>query len=126
MLASVNAADLEKTYGMEVTDVHIKRVNYIENVRKRVYDRMKSERTRIASLFESEAQETYNRILGSTRKELDEIEGASWYWLIKSSSLCSNKLYSLSFANTVESFTRFLINSGFCNRLKRVMPAVSL
>jgi membrane protease subunit HflC len=75
MLASVNAADLSKTYGMEVTDVHIKRVNYIENVRKQVYDRMKSERTRIASLFESEAQETYNVVLGSTRKELDEIEG---------------------------------------------------
>ncbi len=75
MLASVNTGDLKKTYGMEVTDVHIKRVNYIENVRLRVYDRMKSERTRIASLFESEAQETYNVILGSTRKELDEIEG---------------------------------------------------
>ncbi|MCZ6651741.1 MAG: protease modulator HflC, partial [Planctomycetota bacterium] len=75
MLASVNTGDLKKTYGMEVTDVHIKRVNYIENVRMRVYDRMKSERTRIASLFESEAQETYNVILGSTRKELDQIQG---------------------------------------------------
>ena len=75
MLASVNTGDLKKTYGMEVTDVHIKRVNYIENVRVRVYDRMKSERTRIASLFESEAQETYNVILGRTRKELDEIQG---------------------------------------------------
>ena len=75
MLASVNTGDLKKTYGMEVTDVHIKRVNYIENVRMRVYDRMKSERTRIASLFESEAQETYNVILGRTRKELDEIQG---------------------------------------------------
>ena len=75
MLASVVSADLEETYGMEVTDVHITRVNYIENVRDRVYDRMKSERTRIASLFESEAQEAYNQILGSTRKELDEIEG---------------------------------------------------
>ena len=75
MLASVNTGDLKKTYGMEVTDVHIKRVNYIENVRVRVYDRMKSERTRIASLFESEAQETYNVILGRTRKELDQIQG---------------------------------------------------
>ncbi len=75
MLASVNATDLKKTYGMEVTDLNIKRVNYIENVRMRVYDRMKSERTRIASLFESEAQETYNVILGSTRKELDLIQG---------------------------------------------------
>ncbi len=75
MLASVNAGDPVAKYGMEVTDVHIKRVNYIENVRMRVYDRMKSERTRIASLFESEAQETYNRILGRTQKELDEIQG---------------------------------------------------
>ncbi|HUU83139.1 MAG TPA: protease modulator HflC [Phycisphaerae bacterium] len=76
MLASVNAsADLKATYGMEVTEVHIKRVNYVENVRDRVYERMKSERTRIASLFESEAQEERNRILGNTRKELDEIEG---------------------------------------------------
>ncbi len=76
MLAAVNAsADLEAIYGMEVTEVHIKRVNYIENVRNRVYERMKSERTRIAKLFESEAEEERNRILGNTRKELDEIEG---------------------------------------------------
>jgi membrane protease subunit HflC len=76
MLVAVNAsADLRATYGMEVTDVRIKRVNYIENVRNRVYERMKSERTRIAMLFESEAEEERNRILGNTRKELDEIEG---------------------------------------------------
>lgn len=76
ILASVRAAtDVQATYGMEVTDVHIKRVNYVPNVRDRVYDRMKSERTRIASLFESEAQEERNRILGNTKKELDEIEG---------------------------------------------------
>ena len=76
MLASVTtSADLKAIYGMEVTDVHIKRVNYIENVRNRVYERMQSERTRIAKLFESEAQEERNRILGDTKKELDEIEG---------------------------------------------------
>jgi len=76
MLTSVkNSADLRETYGMEVTEIHIKRVNYVENVRDRVYERMKSERNRIASLFESEAQEERNRILGNTRKELDEIEG---------------------------------------------------
>ncbi len=76
MLTSVNAStDLRSTYGMEVTEVHVKRVNYVENVRDRVYDRMVSERKRIASLFESEAQEERNRILGNTKKELDEIEG---------------------------------------------------
>jgi membrane protease subunit HflC len=75
MLAAVASTDLKATYGMEVTDVHIKRVNYIENVRNRVYERMKSERTRIAMLFESEAEEERNRILGTTKKDLDEIEG---------------------------------------------------
>ena len=76
MLATVNAStDLKATYGMEVTEVRIKRLNYIENVRQRVYERMKSERTRIAALFESEAKEEANRILGNMQKELDEIEG---------------------------------------------------
>jgi membrane protease subunit HflC len=76
MLASVNAStDLRSTYGMEVTEVHIKRVNYVENVRDQVYSRMQSERKRIAALFDSEAQEERNRILGNTKKELDEIEG---------------------------------------------------
>jgi membrane protease subunit HflC len=64
-----------KNYGLELVDVHIKRVNYIESVRDAVYERMKSERDRIARLFESEAEEEQNRILGQTRKEVDEIEG---------------------------------------------------
>lgn len=75
ILAAVNASDLKTTYGMEIKDVHIKRVSYIDNVRDRVYERMKSERSRIAKLFESEAEEERNRILGTTRRDLDEIEG---------------------------------------------------
>ncbi len=66
---------LEDTYGMGLVAIHIKRINYIESVREKVYERMRSERMRIASLYESEAQEQKNRILGQTRKELDEIEG---------------------------------------------------
>ncbi len=62
-------------YGMELTDVRIKRVNYIESVRTSVYERMRSERLRIAKLFESEAQEEKNRILGRMQKELEQITG---------------------------------------------------
>jgi membrane protease subunit HflC len=69
------SVDLEKQYGMELTEVHIKRINYVETVRQTVYDRMRSERMRIAQLFQSEAEEEKNRILGLTRKELDQIEG---------------------------------------------------
>lgn len=67
--------DLAARYGMELIDVRVKRINYIESVRQAVYERMKSERMRIASLLESEAEEEENKILGLTRKELDQIEG---------------------------------------------------
>jgi membrane protease subunit HflC len=68
--------DLKKNdYGMELSAVRVKRVNYIESVRSTVYERMRSERQRIASLFQSEAEEEKNRIEGLTRKELDTIEG---------------------------------------------------
>ncbi len=60
---------------MELVKVHIKRVNYVASVRATVYDRMISERLRIALLYESEALEEKNRILGQTQKELDQIEG---------------------------------------------------
>ncbi len=62
-------------YGIELVKVRIKRVNYVSSVRKAVYDRMISERLRIARLYDSEAIEEENRILGQTRKELDQIEG---------------------------------------------------
>ena len=60
---------------MELTKIRIKRVNYVESVRETVYDRMISERLRIARLYDSEAQEEENKILGQTQKELDQIEG---------------------------------------------------
>lgn len=68
-------ADLKDRYGMELVDVRMKRINYIESVRQTVYERMISERQRIAKLFESEAIEEKNRILGRTQKELDRIQG---------------------------------------------------
>jgi len=66
---------LEEEYGIELLDVHIKRVNYVQTVKVTVYERMRSERLRVAKLFESQAVEEKNRILGETRKELDTIEG---------------------------------------------------
>ncbi|MDB4778049.1 protease modulator HflC [bacterium] len=71
----VASQNLKERYGMELVDVHIKRVKYNDRVRDTVYERMRSERQRIAQLFESEAEEEGNRIKGLTRKELDQIEG---------------------------------------------------
>lgn len=62
-------------YGMALDKVRIKRVNYVASVRAAVYERMISERTRIARLYDSEAVEEQNKISGATTKELDVIEG---------------------------------------------------
>ncbi len=67
--------DLMDQYGIELVDVHIKRVNYDEQVKATVYERMRSERERVAKLFESEAEEEGNRIKGLAQKELDTISG---------------------------------------------------
>ncbi len=75
ILNTVNG-DLDKNnYGMQLAAVRIKRVNYVETVKDTVYERMRSERLRIARLYESEAEEAKNRIEGLTRKELDQIDG---------------------------------------------------
>ena len=66
--------DLKK-YGMKLTKVRIKRINYVESVRQTVYDRMISERFRIARRYDSEAIGEQNKILGQTQKEIDQIEG---------------------------------------------------
>lgn len=71
----LSGVDLDE-YGMALTKVRIKRVNYVASVRRAVYDRMISERLRIARLYDSEAIEEQNKIFGQTQKELDQIEGA--------------------------------------------------
>jgi membrane protease subunit HflC len=70
----LEGVDLQE-YGIKLTKVRIKRINYVESVRRTVYERMISERLRIARLYDSEAIEEQNKILGQTKKELDQIEG---------------------------------------------------
>lgn len=60
-------------YGIELRDVMLKRVNYIDTVRERVYDRMISERKRIAAEKRSLGEGQKARILGTVDRELREI-----------------------------------------------------
>lgn len=75
MTRVANEALAGRASGILLTEVHIKRVNYIESVRQTVYGRMTAERMQIAQLFESQAEEQRNRILGETQKELERIRG---------------------------------------------------
>jgi modulator of FtsH protease HflC len=67
------AAKLTPQYGIELRDVMLKRVNYIESVRQKVYDRMISERKRIAAERRSFGEGKKAEILGKVDKELKEI-----------------------------------------------------
>ena len=55
-------------YGIEVLDIRIKQVNYIAEVRQKVFDRMVSERKRIAQLYRSQGQGKRAEITGILRK----------------------------------------------------------
>ena len=80
------ASKVTPKYGIELVDVMFKRVNYIESVRLKVYDRMISERNRIAAgkraLGEGRKAEILGRvdrelkvITSKARKEAEEIRG---------------------------------------------------
>ena len=69
---------LEENYGMEIIDVQVKRLNYVQRVRQDVYSRMQSERERIAKRYLSEAREQKQEILGKVSRKLDEIESEGY------------------------------------------------
>ncbi len=60
-------------FGIEMIDVKIKRINYEEQVRKRVYERMISERKKASSQFRSEGEGEKAEILGQMEKDLKTI-----------------------------------------------------
>jgi membrane protease subunit HflC len=64
--------------GLELVDVRIKRINYVEQVRKKVYERMVSERKRKAAQFRSEGEGRKAEILGQMEKELMSITSGAY------------------------------------------------
>lgn len=119
ILANANkkASDL----GIVVLDFRIKRLNYVQEVRLKVYDRMISERNRIADKFKSEGQGEASRINGEKERKLLEIqseaerraqeimgradaEAASIYAQAYNKNSTSRQLYE--FLRTMESYEK--------------------
>ncbi|MDD5545746.1 MAG: protease modulator HflC [Candidatus Omnitrophica bacterium] len=69
---------LAPQYGIEIDDVRIKRINYVEDVRNKVYDRMIAERKRAAEKYRSEGQGKSAEIEGQVAKELKEISSEAY------------------------------------------------
>jgi membrane protease subunit HflC len=72
--ANERAADL----GVRILDFRFKRMNYVDEVRDRVYDRMISERLRIADQFRSEGQGEARIIEGNKERDLAQIQSEAF------------------------------------------------
>ncbi len=72
--ANAKASDL----GIVILDFRFKRINYIEDVREQVYERMRSERFRIADKFRSEGFGEASRINGEKERELKTIQSEAF------------------------------------------------
>lgn len=64
--------------GIVILDFRFKRINYVEEVRAQVYERMKSERYRIADKFRSEGAGQASRINGEKERELKRIQSEAF------------------------------------------------
>ena len=109
-----------KGFGIELVDIRIKRINYVEQVRRAVYERMISERQRIAAKFRSEGEgrmmeingqkeEEEKRILSEAYKDAQEIMGAADAEAIKIYAEAYSKDPEFySFLKTLESYEKNL------------------
>jgi membrane protease subunit HflC len=71
------AAELQPL-GVELIDVQLKRISYEDNVEKKVYDRMISERQRIAEKIRSYGKGEKAKIKGKTEKNLQTIQSEAY------------------------------------------------
>jgi len=72
------ASRLVPGFGIELIDVRIKRLNYVERVRQGVYARMIAERKRVAEQYRSEGQGKKAEIEGRREKELQRITSEAY------------------------------------------------
>ncbi len=73
-----NAQDRTSDLGIEILDVQFKRINYVEEVQRKVYERMIAERKRIADRFRSEGEGEASRISGEKERELLRIQSGAY------------------------------------------------
>ena len=72
------ASKITPQFGVELRDVRIKRINYVDEVQQKVFDRMIAERKRIASKYRSEGDGKSAEIRGQKEKELKRIQSEAY------------------------------------------------
>jgi membrane protease subunit HflC len=64
--------------GIELLDLRLKRINYVEEVQQKIFERMITERKRIADKFRSEGQGEASKILGDKERQLKRIQSGAY------------------------------------------------
>lgn len=77
-LMGERARDNLRNLGIELIDVRIRRINYVQEVEKKVFERMISERRRIAARFRSEGDGASAKIRGDKERELDRLRSDAY------------------------------------------------
>lgn len=104
------AADRSADLGIEVIDVRFKRIDYNDEVRQDVYQRMIAERNRIAQRFRSEGQGESARIRGEKERDLQQINSEAFRQaqeLIGKADAEATAIYAAAY-NRDPSFYQFL------------------
>ena len=108
-----NAQEKTSDLGVEILDIQFKRINYVEAVRQKVYERMISERRRIADRFRSEGQGEASRIRGDRSRDLKLIQSEAYRLareIIGRSDARATAIYAAAYDQSVDSrsFYQFL------------------
>ncbi|HEY5674433.1 MAG TPA: protease modulator HflC [Malonomonas sp.] len=111
-------------YGIELIDVQIKRINYVEQVRTRVYERMINERKKVAAQYRSEGEGEKAETLGKMERELKEISSEAYRKALEVRGAADAEAASIyanaynqdkdfyAFLRTLESYKKTITNNG--------------
>lgn len=122
ILAKASASTLE--YGINLLDVQIKRINYVEQVRTKVYERMINERKKVAAQYRSEGEGEKADILGQMDRELKTISSEAYRKALEIRGAADAKAAAIyaeaynqdkefyNFLRTLESYKKTLSKNG--------------
>jgi membrane protease subunit HflC len=107
------AAERTLELGIELLDLRLKRINYVEEVQQKIYERMITERKRIADKFRSEGQGAASKIIGDKERELKKIQSEAYkkaQEIIGKADAEATVIYAKAYNRSPESreFYRFL------------------
>ena len=109
----IASSERTKDLGVELLDIRFKRINYVEEVQQKIYERMITERKRIADKYRSEGQGEALKIIGDKERDLKKIQSEAYLeaqTLVGKADAKATAIYARAYNQNADSreFYRFL------------------